>query len=132
MRDHEGVFVDHLFLNIKFTFQIDIVLQCTLAQLAWQSCCSWTRCHADQRVIGNVHISPLTSLFLFFYLLLLSLFFSSFLHRCFSYFLRLRLPGDVVEDGNERCTHDVTTGTFTVYIPKATPGEHFEGSVLMS
>eukprot|EP00729_Bicosta_minor_P018222 gene18222-34737_t len=38
----------------------------------------------------------------------------------------LRLPGDVVEDGNERCTHDVTTGTFTVYIPKATPGEHFE------
>ncbi|XP_067907604.1 protein SHQ1 homolog [Heterodontus francisci] len=43
------------------------------------------------------------------------------------YFLRLTLPGKIVEDGRERASYDVDTGIFTIKVPKETPGEYFEG-----
>ncbi|XP_069499304.1 protein SHQ1 homolog isoform X2 [Ambystoma mexicanum] len=43
------------------------------------------------------------------------------------YFLRLTLPGRIVEDGREKASYNVDEGTFTVKLPKETPGEHFEG-----
>ena len=43
------------------------------------------------------------------------------------YFLRLTFRHDLVEDGRERAVHDIDTGVLTVWLPKATPGEHFEG-----
>ncbi|XP_062977988.1 protein SHQ1 homolog [Elgaria multicarinata webbii] len=43
------------------------------------------------------------------------------------YFLRLALPGRIVEDGRERASYDDDTGMFTVHLPKEIPGEMFEG-----
>ncbi|KAL4226388.1 Hsp90 cochaperone shq1 [Mactra antiquata] len=43
------------------------------------------------------------------------------------YFLRLTLPGNIVEDGREKADYDVEKGIFTVLVPKETSGEHFEG-----
>lgn len=43
------------------------------------------------------------------------------------YFLRLCLPGHIVEDGREKADYNFDTGEFTVVVPKKTPGEHFEG-----
>lgn len=43
------------------------------------------------------------------------------------YFLRLTLPGRIVEDGREKASFDVDKGLFTIRIPKETPGQHFEG-----
>ncbi|XP_064632861.1 protein SHQ1 homolog [Lineus longissimus] len=43
------------------------------------------------------------------------------------YFLRLNLPGKLLEDGREMARFDVETGTLTARIPKQTPGEHFRG-----
>uniref|UniRef100_UPI0037E7DF37 protein SHQ1 homolog isoform X2 n=1 Tax=Semicossyphus pulcher TaxID=241346 RepID=UPI0037E7DF37 len=42
------------------------------------------------------------------------------------YFLRLSLPGRIVENGRERAKFDIDKGVFTVWVPKETPGEHFE------
>ncbi|XP_025741343.1 protein SHQ1 homolog [Callorhinus ursinus] len=43
------------------------------------------------------------------------------------YFLRLTLPGRVVENGNEQGSYDTDKGIFTIRLPKETPGQHFEG-----
>ncbi|XP_076313606.1 protein SHQ1 homolog [Tachypleus tridentatus] len=43
------------------------------------------------------------------------------------YFLRLTLPGEVNENGNEKATYDAEKGTFTIKMPKTSPGEVFEG-----
>ncbi|KAI9102735.1 SHQ1 protein-domain-containing protein [Phlyctochytrium arcticum] len=41
------------------------------------------------------------------------------------YFLRLQLPGSIVEDGREKAVYDVGVGEITLQLPKATPGEVF-------
>ncbi|XP_064012276.1 protein SHQ1 homolog isoform X4 [Pogoniulus pusillus] len=43
------------------------------------------------------------------------------------YFLRLTLPGRIVEDGREKASYDTEKGTFTIQLPKETPGQYFEG-----
>ncbi|XP_067685245.1 protein SHQ1 homolog [Haliotis asinina] len=43
------------------------------------------------------------------------------------YFLRLNLPGNIVEDGRETANYDADAGTFTIRAPKQTPGQVFEG-----
>ncbi|XP_049718385.1 protein SHQ1 homolog [Elephas maximus indicus] len=43
------------------------------------------------------------------------------------YFLRLTLPGRVVENGSEQGSYDADKGIFTIQLPKETPGQHFEG-----
>ncbi|XP_056607399.1 protein SHQ1 homolog isoform X2 [Triplophysa dalaica] len=48
------------------------------------------------------------------------------------YFLRLTLPGRIVEDGRERASFDIDKGLFTLRVPKETPGEHFEGLEMLT
>ncbi|XP_032267659.1 protein SHQ1 homolog isoform X1 [Phoca vitulina] len=43
------------------------------------------------------------------------------------YFLRLTLPGKIVENGSEQGSYDTDKGIFTIRLPKETPGQHFEG-----
>ncbi|XP_065498794.1 protein SHQ1 homolog [Caloenas nicobarica] len=43
------------------------------------------------------------------------------------YFLRLTLPGRIVEDGREKASYDTDKGTFTIRLPKEIPGQYFEG-----
>ncbi|NXX86807.1 SHQ1 protein, partial [Urocolius indicus] len=45
------------------------------------------------------------------------------------YFLRLTLPGRIVEDGREKASYNTDKGirTFTVQLPKEIPGQYFEG-----
>ncbi|XP_072136686.1 protein SHQ1 homolog isoform X1 [Mobula birostris] len=43
------------------------------------------------------------------------------------YFLRLTLPGKIVEDGRETSAYDADAGIFTIKVPKETPEEYFEG-----
>ncbi|XP_068940191.1 protein SHQ1 homolog [Petaurus breviceps papuanus] len=43
------------------------------------------------------------------------------------YFLRLTLPGRIVENGSEDGSYDVDKGIFTLRMSKETPGQHFEG-----
>ncbi|XP_035948853.1 protein SHQ1 homolog isoform X1 [Halichoerus grypus] len=43
------------------------------------------------------------------------------------YFLRLTLPGRIVENGSEQGSYDTDKGIFTIRLPKETPGQHFEG-----
>ncbi|NWU60412.1 SHQ1 protein, partial [Pterocles burchelli] len=45
------------------------------------------------------------------------------------YFLRLILPGRIVEDGREKASYDTDKGirTFTIRLPKEVPGQYFEG-----
>ncbi|KAM6256355.1 protein SHQ1 homolog isoform 2-T2 [Porphyrio hochstetteri] len=43
------------------------------------------------------------------------------------YFLRLTLPGRVVEDGREKASYNTDKGTFTILLPKEIPGQYFEG-----
>ncbi|XP_042195491.1 protein SHQ1 homolog isoform X2 [Callorhinchus milii] len=43
------------------------------------------------------------------------------------YFLRLTLPGKIVEDGREKALYDSDKGNFTVKVPKVVAGEYFEG-----
>nr|XP_033782023.1 protein SHQ1 homolog isoform X2 [Geotrypetes seraphini]XP_033782025.1 protein SHQ1 homolog isoform X2 [Geotrypetes seraphini]XP_033782026.1 protein SHQ1 homolog isoform X2 [Geotrypetes seraphini] len=43
------------------------------------------------------------------------------------YFLRLTLPGRIVENGREKASYNAEEGIFTVQLPKETPGQHFEG-----
>ncbi|XP_072178404.1 protein SHQ1 homolog isoform X1 [Diadema setosum] len=48
------------------------------------------------------------------------------------YFLRLNLPGRIIEDGREKAAYDTEKGSFTIRVPKETPGEHFEGLDLLT
>ncbi|XP_052456026.1 protein SHQ1 homolog [Carassius gibelio] len=48
------------------------------------------------------------------------------------YFLRLTLPGRIVEDGREKASFDIDKGLFTLHVPKETPGEHFEGLEMLT
>ncbi|XP_068714980.1 protein SHQ1 homolog [Montipora foliosa] len=48
------------------------------------------------------------------------------------YFLRLNLPGELVEDGRESATYDLDKGTFSVKLPKLHPGEFFEDLDLLT
>uniref|UniRef100_A0A8C3JPX1 Protein SHQ1 homolog n=1 Tax=Calidris pygmaea TaxID=425635 RepID=A0A8C3JPX1_9CHAR len=43
------------------------------------------------------------------------------------YFLRLTLPGRIVEDGREKASYNTDEGTFTIRLPKEIPGQYFEG-----
>ncbi|XP_059800319.1 protein SHQ1 homolog [Hypanus sabinus] len=43
------------------------------------------------------------------------------------YFLRLTLPGKIVEDGRETASYDADAGIFTIKVPKQIPEEYFEG-----
>lgn len=43
------------------------------------------------------------------------------------YFLRLTLPGNIVEDGREEAKYDTDNGFYTVKVPKEVKGEMFEG-----
>ncbi|MCI4375171.1 hypothetical protein PGIGA_G00106250 [Pangasianodon gigas] len=43
------------------------------------------------------------------------------------YFLRLTLPGRIVQDGREKASFDIDKGLFTMRVPKETAGQHFEG-----
>ncbi|KAM7402594.1 hypothetical protein PAMP_017818 [Pampus punctatissimus] len=48
------------------------------------------------------------------------------------YFLRLTLPGRIVEDGREKAIFDIDKGLFTLRVPKETAGEHFEGLQMLT
>ncbi|NP_001072616.1 protein SHQ1 homolog [Xenopus tropicalis] len=48
------------------------------------------------------------------------------------YFLRLALPGRIVEDGRQKATYNADDGIITVSVPKETPGQHFEGLDLLT
>ncbi|XP_003785541.1 protein SHQ1 homolog [Otolemur garnettii] len=48
------------------------------------------------------------------------------------YFLRLTLPGRIVENGSEQGSYDADKGIFTIRLPKETPGQHFEGLNLLT
>ncbi|XP_022600978.1 protein SHQ1 homolog isoform X1 [Seriola dumerili] len=48
------------------------------------------------------------------------------------YFLRLTLPGRIVEDGREKAKFDIDKGLFTLRVPKETAGEHFEGLQMLT
>ncbi|KAM3621401.1 uncharacterized protein V6R79_010787 [Siganus canaliculatus] len=48
------------------------------------------------------------------------------------YFLRLSLPGRIVEDGREKAKFDIDKGLFTLWVPKETAGEHFEGLQMLT
>ncbi|EPQ01999.1 Protein SHQ1 like protein [Myotis brandtii] len=56
-------------------------------------------------------------------------YFQGFDFRFFAkpYFLRLTLPGRIVENGSEKGSYDADKGIFTIQLPKETPGQHFEG-----
>lgn len=48
------------------------------------------------------------------------------------YYLRLNLPGKIVEDGREKATYNIKTSEVNVRIPKETPGEFFEDLSLLT
>ena len=48
-----------------------------------------------------------------------------FQFHCHPYFLSLRLPAPLTENGKERACYDVDTGDFVVYAPKLNSGQHF-------
>uniref|UniRef100_A0A6Q2X522 Protein SHQ1 homolog n=1 Tax=Esox lucius TaxID=8010 RepID=A0A6Q2X522_ESOLU len=48
------------------------------------------------------------------------------------YFLRLTLPGKIVEDGREKASFDIDKGLFTLQVPKETAGQHFEGLQMLT
>ncbi|XP_066554143.1 protein SHQ1 homolog [Amia ocellicauda] len=48
------------------------------------------------------------------------------------YFLRLTLPGRIVEDGREKASFDVDKGIFTLRVPKETAGQYFEGLEMLT
>ncbi|KAL2091487.1 hypothetical protein ACEWY4_013750 [Coilia grayii] len=48
------------------------------------------------------------------------------------YFLRLTLPGRIVEDGRETASFDIDKGVFTLRVPKETEGQHFEGLQMLT
>eukprot|EP00039_Didymoeca_costata_P032711 m.38991 g.38991 ORF g.38991 m.38991 type:complete len:452 (-) comp9501_c0_seq2:113-1468(-) len=48
------------------------------------------------------------------------------------YFLRLRFDSSLIEDGRERCQHDIDEGKFIVYLPKLNMGEEFKDLDLLN
>ncbi|KPP67954.1 hypothetical protein Z043_113401 [Scleropages formosus] len=48
------------------------------------------------------------------------------------YFLRLTLPGRIIEDGREKASFDINKGLFTLRVPKETAGQHFEGLEMLT
>ncbi|XP_053297408.1 protein SHQ1 homolog [Pleuronectes platessa] len=48
------------------------------------------------------------------------------------YFLRLTLPGRIVEDGREKAKFDIDKGLVTLRVPKETSGENFEGLQMLT
>ncbi|KAL6458503.1 hypothetical protein MHYP_G00337330 [Metynnis hypsauchen] len=48
------------------------------------------------------------------------------------YFLRLTLPGRIVQDGREKAAFDIDKGLFTMRVPKETAGQHFEGLQMLT
>lgn len=48
------------------------------------------------------------------------------------YFLRLTLPGRIVQDGREKASFDIDKGLFTMRVPKETPGQDFEGLQMLT
>ncbi|XP_060926150.1 protein SHQ1 homolog [Limanda limanda] len=48
------------------------------------------------------------------------------------YFLRLTLPGRIVEDGREKAKFDIDKGLVTLRVPKETHGENFEGLQMLT
>ncbi|KAF7711405.1 protein SHQ1 homolog [Silurus meridionalis] len=43
------------------------------------------------------------------------------------YFLRLTLPGRIIQDGREKASFDIDKGLFTMRVFKETAGQHFDG-----
>ena len=50
---------------------------------------------------------------------------NKFTFSCQPYFLRLRFPGAIVEDGREKCEWLIEEGKVKILIPKETKGEYF-------
>ncbi|XP_022518458.2 protein SHQ1 homolog [Astyanax mexicanus] len=48
------------------------------------------------------------------------------------YFLRLTLPGRIVQDGREKASFDIDKGLFTMRVPKETAGQDFEGLQMLT
>ncbi|KAG2189066.1 hypothetical protein INT44_004208 [Umbelopsis vinacea] len=48
------------------------------------------------------------------------------------YFLRLQLPGNIIEDEKSTANYDIATGIFTIMVTKETAGEHFEDLDLLT
>lgn len=48
------------------------------------------------------------------------------------YYLRLNLPGKVIENGNESAKYESDNGTFIINMPKQCPGEVFTGLDLLT
>ncbi|XP_028855411.1 protein SHQ1 homolog [Denticeps clupeoides] len=48
------------------------------------------------------------------------------------YFLRLSLPGRIVEDGREKASFDIDKGIFTLRVAKEITGQHFEGLQMLT
>ncbi|XP_076869806.1 protein SHQ1 homolog [Brachyhypopomus gauderio] len=48
------------------------------------------------------------------------------------YFLRLSLPGRIVQDGREKACFDIDKGLFTLRVPKEKAGHHFEGLQMLT
>ncbi|KAJ9073900.1 hypothetical protein DSO57_1011790 [Entomophthora muscae] len=48
------------------------------------------------------------------------------------YFLRLKLPGNIIEDDRSSAKYDLSTGEFKIVLPKETPGQFFEDLDLLS
>ncbi|KAM7295359.1 hypothetical protein ISCGN_024861 [Ixodes scapularis] len=48
------------------------------------------------------------------------------------YYLRLNLPGKVIENGNESAKYETDNGTFVINMPKQYPGEVFTGLDLLT
>lgn len=57
---------------------------------------------------------------------------TEFKFHCNPYFLRLNLPGEVVEDDRANASYDVNTGNIIVHLPKKNSKEHFEGLGLLT
>lgn len=48
------------------------------------------------------------------------------------YFLRFTLPGRTVENGSEQGSYDAGKGSFTIRLPRETPGQHSEGLSMLT
>ncbi|XP_065885134.1 protein SHQ1 homolog isoform X2 [Dysidea avara] len=57
---------------------------------------------------------------------------NEFKFHCNPYFLRLNLPGEVVENCHAKASYDVNTGSIVVHLPKKSSGEFFEGLGLLT
>ncbi|EDV25406.1 uncharacterized protein TRIADDRAFT_2681, partial [Trichoplax adhaerens] len=57
---------------------------------------------------------------------------TEFLFHMHPYFLRLNLPGSVVEDSRQSAAYDIDQGTCTINLPKVNEGEHFESLDLLT